>query len=224
MAGVSEGSSKGKVVPFTEAEKELQGINIQLAQEQLDSILGQKAFQQQLTQLFAPILQEQAQRLGQSGEVANAGLQRLLNIVQGSGVSPEQSRLLDESLNREIEGIRSSTRQNLELVKQELAPATGLRAGDSPIIDRGGRVAEVGIQAESEARARRAQAELALPFTEGQFLQGLNDADFLQRLQFGQQQQTGGLGLATIGNVAAQQQSLKPITTTSSQNTGFSFG
>jgi hypothetical protein len=217
--GVSstKSSSKPVVIPFTDNELEAQGINIKMMHIGLENLLGAGATNQMLSRMLGPILGQQMERLGMSGQIASAAQQRLIETITDTGITPEQRSQLDRIESEGIDKIRRSTKDNLELLRNELAPSRGLRGSDTPIVDRGQRIAEAGIAAESQLGASRAQAELQLPFQNtqqnlqtGSFLAQLQDQDFMKRLQSSQQIVGSGMSLASLTDISSQSQALRP--------------
>ena len=218
MGGISSssGSSKAKVIPFTRRELALSGINLEEAQAALQQFL-------QISQAQSQALPGFLQGLEGTAQVSADAQARLEEIVRGGGVSDAQKALLDQIEQQQIGDIRQGTQENLQLLKQELAPQLGLRGSDSPVLDRGGRVVREGLRQEEAARATRSALELSLPQQEASFLSELQNQDFLQRLNLGQLA-TSSLGLGNA--LASQQQAFKPtVANTSTQSSsGFSFG
>jgi hypothetical protein len=212
-AGGSSASSKPVIIEFTDNELEAQGINLKQMHIGLENLVGAGATNRLLRDMLGPILQHQAARLGMSGDIAAAAQRKLMETITGTGITPEQRSQLDRIEGEQISKIRRSTQDNLELLRNELAPQRGMRASDTPIVDRGQRIAEAGVAAESQVGADRAQAEMQLPFQNlqtGSFLAQLQDADFLKRLQSTGQTLGGGINLAGLTDIAAQSQALRP--------------
>jgi hypothetical protein len=223
--GGSKSYSKPVVIPFTENELEAQGMNLEMMQIQLNSMFGAVSVNDMLQSFFGPILSQQASQMGASAENVDIAQNRLMEIISNTGITDDQRELLDRIEATEIDKIRSDTRDNLELLRTELAPSRGFRASDTPIVDRGQRIAEAGIEAESQVRAARSQAELQLPFQEiettGSFLSELQNMNFMNQLRFGQQAVGSGLSLAGLGDIAAQSQALRPIVGQKSKGKSF---
>lgn len=257
----SKSGSKTVQLPFTEADLELLGINIDTAKLVFENLLQQQGFQQKLfaeaenllgTSIFNPNLTgEQAQaRIAQAQQsrVAdetrfgqNAQLQRqLADIIAGKGISEGERGLLDQIAQSQIGNIRNSTASQLGLLKRELAPTLGLRGSDSPIVDRGGLIAQQGLFQESQVAGQRAQAELGLQQSNlqnfgnllginnaaNQFSQSLLQGDFNAQLGFLTDVGQLGLGFGGATDIAALEQAGRPQlgTESKSKSAGGSIG
>lgn len=255
-------STKTKVTteipPPTEAEKEFQRINVQLAQKQLAAIERQTAFQEQQFAAAEPglaalareqriraglfteeeergFIKEDVERQKRLGPIQDELLElQLEEIRKGAGASPEEIEAIEKATGRAIEAgglaIDESTIRGLELVREELAPSLGLRPTDTPIADRGFRLAEEGIRQKarltSELGSVQAQAELNFPLAKQQFSSSqlgftqnlaqsarefqtqLRQQAFQNRLRLSGQVGAGGLGLTSGGSSAALQEAL----------------
>lgn len=180
----------------TAQETELQEIQIQLAQQQLEQTQLQSAVsapalerlaqeQEFRNELFTP--EEQKQQLREQFEfeqefrpIQQELLQRELErIRRGPGASEEEIRLIGEATEQAIgageSDISEFRRLGLTQIREELAPASGLRPTDSPIVDRG---LQLGREAERQQgqlvrnlRGAQAQAQLNFPLAQQQFAQ-----------------------------------------------------
>src|SRR3990167_10555780 len=88
--------------------------------------------------------------------------------------------------------INTAFQESLDILKQNLAPSLGLRPGDTPILDRGGKLA-------LEASRQKSQLSRGLRGQRAQFLQDLEQRSFSNRAQLLGAIQGGGLGLAGMG-------------------------
>ena len=88
--------------------------------------------------------------------------------------------------------INTAFQESLDILKQNLAPSLGLRPGDTPILDRGGKLA-------LEASRQKSQLSRGLRGQQAQFLQDLEQRSFANRAQLLGAIQGGGLGLAGMG-------------------------
>ena len=101
---------------------------------------------------------------------------QLDEIRRGGRATEEQKRLIGEITDRAIEtgdiDINRFLNQGLGQIREELAPARGLRPTDSPMLDAGGRVLEEAIrqkgQLTSQMRGAQANAELNFPLNASQ--------------------------------------------------------
>ena len=167
-----------------------------------------------------------AQDLGGQFDAFGLGLDRLSNdINRGRTASGADLRAINSAaegaLGAGLADIRSFRDEGLQSLRNELAPARGLRPGDTPIVDRGGRiVAESNRAADvlsGNIRAQAAQQQLQFPlerraadlaglglqgqFATGQqqFLTALQQQAFQNRLGLAGQLGTSGLNLAGLG-------------------------
>lgn len=172
-----------------------------------------------------------------AGEISDIELER---IRSGGVATPEQLATIRAASEAELESglgdISRFAESQREAVGTELAPRLGLHRSDTPILDRGNRIGAAAVDAAgrltSDVRGREAQARLNFPlassqanvaqqglnFSRADVLASLNQQAFQNRLnltgQIGQQ----GLGLASIFNAPASQQSLRPTLATSSSS------
>ena len=185
-------------------ETELQGFINQLVGGQAGAAapaLQQLTQQQQIRGgLFTPEEQEARVRQQQEFEDQLAPIQQELlqreldRIRQGPGATAEQRGLIEQATQAAIASgeadISEFRRQGLEQIREEFAPASGLRPGDTPVVERG-------LQLGREAARQQ-----------GQLVRGLRGQQAQQLLQFplqagaaAQQQSIGAQGLGQ----AAQQ-------------------
>ena len=126
--------------------------------------------------------QRQLESASLDAQIRNLPIQeRLLQlqldeIERGGRATPEQKALIGEIANRAIEtgdvDISRFLNQGLDTVREDLAPARGLRPTDSPMLDAGGRVLEEALrqkgQLTSQVRGAQANAELNFPLNASQ--------------------------------------------------------
>ena len=184
-------------------EKALQQQQLEVAKEQLVAIRQQNEFTQRQFELGKPFFESLAedqritreaftpeerteqiretalrqQRLGPiEEELLNLELER---IRSGGAATPEQIEQIEAATGAQL-GLAESdidrvTKSGLGLLRSELAPSLGLRSRDTPILDRGGRIAEEGIRLKSQAgrafRGAAASARLNLPLALSQMNQ-----------------------------------------------------
>lgn len=122
------------------------------------------------------------------------------DVTRGPTASPEDELLIREAANRAIEAglidIERFQTEGLEQVRNVLAPARGLRPGDSPIVDRGGQI----------VREATRQA--------GQLISGVRGAEAQNLLQFPLQRRASdlsavGLQVDALGGFQEFQRSLR---------------
>lgn len=255
----SSTTSQGKM---SDEEKQLLQQAIQLATKQLGTFDQTQGLQDinvggataltpgmysQLAGLQTAAEGEGARAEGLAGTQAEA-LQTLLNEMRSGGqVTPEQAGLIDQATNSQLALGRSSidanTENQLRMLREELAPARGLRSADTPILDRGGLIAREGMRSygdlEQSLRGQNAAMRLQYPLTAGAYRSGLasginnygedvralantlRERAFQNRAQLLGNVQQQGLGLATgtPGNLGPLIQTLdaqRPTTTTQS--------
>lgn len=237
-------------------EKQTELLDFQLAQLQKQAEFQTTAFDQAsgLLDLQQAEVQRIADRRAELEPVQQEMLDRLLAQVRSGGqATPEQIALIDQATEAALEAgesdIGRAERSALETLREELAPARGLRPTDTPILDRGARVAEEATrqrgQLARDLRGAAATARLNFPLAAGsqlfgqasalqnfaqaqeQFSQQLRESAALNRLNLTQSKGGLGLGLAT-GVGANPGQTLSALAnirgTTSTTERGASFG
>jgi hypothetical protein len=239
-------STVSKPAPFTPEQDELRKIALSVGETGLENLLRSTEFQQLLFRdaSFDPSRidvagEESAFRgVASQDELLTAELDRIRRgATPTAGQEQLINRIAEERISAGQSDIQAALRDNLRLLREELAPAAGLRPGDSPIIDRGGRLATESLRLSerlaSGARGDAAQALLQFPLQSGalqsqqtqaqqgislalqDFQNRLRSEDFQRRLAAGQL----GLSLATIqpSNIGF----VPPGTETTSETRGF---
>lgn len=150
------------------------------------------------------------QRRAQQGIFTGAEQQagQFESLISGfsGAATPEQRSLIDETFERTLAAGESDILrfqgQATEQLREELAPQLGLRPGDTPIQDRGARIAEESVRQQGQLSnllaGQRAGTLLQFPQAIQEFQSQLQQNAFLNRLQLGGAQATAGLGLAGV--------------------------
>lgn len=229
-------SSKTTVQPSAPSAEEtaLQQKQLELATFQLDELRNQSELQQQFAADIGPLLEQQTadadlarERSEKLFPIQEELLQLALDdIRRGGAATPEQIELIqqagDATLERAGVDIERFRTEGLTALREELAPSLGLRPGDTPILDRGARVAaeatRQGGQLAAGVRGAEATARLNLPLAQSELLQAsargqqqlglatqqfqdsLRQAAFTNRLNL--QSNVGGLGLGLATGVS----------------------
>lgn len=232
--------------PPSAEERELTQTQIELANRQLSALDTQEAFQTALFPILAgdagliPELDDDGniisferdpefvarqeatqERIDTQAAAQDELLQlELERIRSGGAATPEQIELIKQATDAALEAgtsdISQFQREATELLREELAPSLGLRPGDTPILDRGARIATEATrqagQLSRNLRGAEATARLNLPLAISQISQsqqGINLAaqEFQTRLResaFRNRQAlltgttSAGLGLASV--------------------------
>lgn len=178
---------------LTPEQTELIQKQIELAEFQLEELANQRDLQ---TQLF-----------GDVGEALDTTADFTAGQIERAGAaSAREVDLINEAVFRALEAgeadIERFQSQATEQLREELAPQLGLRPGDTPILDRGSRIASEATRQQgqlvSRLRGQQAESLLNFPLQRGQFLSNLNQSAFTNRLQLAGAQSTAGLGLAGV--------------------------
>ncbi len=171
----------------TATEIALQEKQLELAEFQLTELRRQSDLQQEFAEGLGPLLEAQtadADAARERAERLDPIQEELLNLAledlrQGGAATPEQIELIqqagDAALDRGGVDIERFRTESLEALREELAPALGLRASDTPILDRGARVSaeatRQGGQLAAGVRNAEATARLNFPLAQSQLLQ-----------------------------------------------------
>jgi len=157
-------SSKSFQFDFSDLEELLQGLNLDIVNQQLDALFNQADFQDQVFGLLNPVFQglgeqqqlqtdlftpeeQRQQLLDQQGRIDsfNSAQDELLGMQldalrQGPGATDEQRELINAATEAQIargtSDIEEFGRRQMDVITGELAPSRGLRPSDSPIQDR----------------------------------------------------------------------------------------
>jgi len=239
----------------TKEELELTRKQIELSEFQLEELRAQRESQAQFAEDIGPLLDlqfEQAklalEQQAQLAPVQEELLQLALeDLRRGGAASPEQIRLIEEAggaaLSRGEFDINRFQTEGLTSLREELAPALGLRPSDTPILDRGSRVAAEALRQKGQlsqgVRGAEATARLNFPLAQSQLLQSsalgqqqLQEAIRQFQSQLSQQafanrlastSTLGGLGLGLAGIPQPQFPNFQQgfTQTTTSPGTGF---
>ena len=187
---MSDGGSTTTVVQPagpTAEERELAKKQVELAEFQLDELRRQRELQLQFADETRPLLElqeeqarlglEESQRLGPiREELLNLSLE---DLRRGGAATPEQIELIqaagDAALERGNIDISRFEREGFETLREELAPSLGLRPTDTPIQDRGFRLAAETARQRGQlsqgVRGAEATARLNFPLAQSQLLQ-----------------------------------------------------
>jgi len=164
------------------------------------------------------VVQQGAQNVLQQDPGLDAIRQQEFNsILGGTEASDEQRRLIGQGINLGIQqgssDISNFAAEQLEQIRNVLAPGRGLRPTDTPILDRAGKVAETAIREQASLvrnlRAQEAQSLLEFPLqaNEAQSQRSLRQQDIGQgNQQFQQNFLAGLLDNATAKRLGLQQQ------------------
>lgn len=211
---------------FKKDSKRLVAVNIGLAEGQLAALKTAVAQYQELAKLNASGIDALGSNLsqgdtlsGKAGINIDEGLQKQLDFLRSGGqASPEQEanirKIADEALTRGRSDLNANFETGLQTLRQDLAPSLGLRASDSPIIDRGGNILKENIrqygQLESNVRGQESQQLLDYPLKSQEVSQAaLNfQAKLRQQAAANRLALTGvsgqmGLGLSAVYNAPA---------------------
>ena len=176
-----------QAAPASAAEIALQERQLELADFQLTELRRQSDLQAEFAGQIEPFLEIQAEEAA----AAKAERERLAPIQQelldlaledlrrGGAASPEQIALIEEAGAAALEAgevdIERFRSESLEALREELAPGLGLRPSDTPILDRGAKVAaeatRQGGQLAAGIRSAEATAKLNIPLASSQILQ-----------------------------------------------------
>lgn len=248
MGGGSQSTTTVVKDPPSAEQTALTQKQIELSQAQLDAINRSTAFQEQIfnnaqplfdmqSEVFKSLLadindpvqqklkSEQAQFALDTIPIQREVLQKQLEDLRRNGAaSPEQEALIKQATDAALSsGTSDIDRAQADALShlRDFATERGLRAGDSPILDRAGRVAGESVRGKadlaSNLRGIEATSKLNFPLAAGQlanqqsaqaqavssaaqaFQQSLRDAALSARMQFGGQISSNILGAASGG-------------------------
>jgi hypothetical protein len=189
--GADAAKTQQQEVGITRDEKQFARINLAAAREALAAFQASGDFQDLVAGLGGEAIREltgtqdflttipaaeraglteaqvgaAAEGVGLLGELSEGERARLAAGDIGA-LTPEQEARISEAERTAIEAgtldIETGVRDQLEILREELAPRLGLRPGDTPITDRGGRIAREGVRATgrlaADVRARGAES------------------------------------------------------------------
>lgn len=186
--------------PPSATELELQQRQLDISTQQLDALKQQSAYQNKLFELAGPLIDAQARQIRQSiidestpeGQARIARRQQIQDEIDrqtletlqaGGGATPKQKELIKQAGTAAIEAgtadITAFRDESLRAIREELAPQLGLRSTDTPILDRGGRIAEQALKQISGlvkgVRSSELQAELNFPMAQSQLFGSIAD-------------------------------------------------
>lgn len=185
----------------TAEETQLTQQQIELAKAQLEAINRQTAFQEKsfaasgdLLGLQTDLLKETLDQVRQQSaatspedqqllqDLQRSVLQKQLDLLQrGEGATPEQLRAIEEATTSAIAAgqsdISTFAGEATQQLRDELAPALGLRPSDTPILDRGARIqteaTRLAGDLSTRLRGAAQQAALNLPLAQQQVASGV---------------------------------------------------
>ena len=194
--GSSSTTTTVNIPPPSETELELQKVQLEVAQKQLGLFEGQAESQDEAFNVLSGQL-EQLTKASDAALAQAAGTdplfkeiaQKQLDILnRGGRASDEEKQLIAEATAAaSAQGksdIQTFERESLENIRNILGPSRGLRPGDTPLLDAGGRVSTEANrqfgQLQSGLAETRANAELNFPLARDQLLSGVGQ--FQQQL------------------------------------------
>lgn len=199
---------------LTPEQRELIGRQVELADFQLEELRRQREFQgQSFTEA-----EQRAAEIEAPDAIQDELLQTQLERVRSGGeATPRETELINQAVEQalaagetDIERFRS---EGLESLREELAPQLGLRPGDTPILDRGSRIAAEATRQQGQLvtglRGQQALSQLNFPLQRTaalgsltgslqEFQSRLRQSAFTNRLQLAGARSTAGLGLAGV--------------------------
>ena len=218
-------------VALSGEQKELTQQQVTLGEFQLEELERQRTAQDEAFGAVEPSLDEfdrfVAEQTGDTAQLDAAQdelLQDMLERIRAGGeATPLEIELINSATEQALAAGESDItrflKEGLTQLREELAPQLGLRPGDTPILDRGGRaVAESARQQGQLVRDLRGQqfsTRLGFPLQRAGVLGGLNlgqqnigqsikefqanlkQSAFINRLQLASGKAAAGLGLAT---------------------------
>ena len=134
-------------------ERQLQLRQLELAEFQLEALRKQFALQEGFAEELGPLFEilaadaERARERALKQEPIQDELNQLAleDLRRGGAASPEQIKLIEDAGSAAVErggvDIERFRTESLEALREELAPSLGLRPTDTPILDRGAKVA-----------------------------------------------------------------------------------
>ncbi len=263
--GDGDSTSTTVVQPAPQSAEELELIRkqIELSEFQLTELERQRVAQEQFGTALEPFFARQQEEIDAAAAARERQLaaeerlgpirEELLTLAiedirRGGAATPEQIELIGEAggaaLEKGLIDIGRFETEGFEGLREELAPSLGLRPSDTPILDRGARLAAEALRQRGQLsqgiRGAQATAQLNFPLASSQLLQ--TSALGQQRLQeatrqFQEQlrsqafsnrlaasQTLGGLGLGLAGVPSPGLPSFQRGSTTTQTTTGGGFG
>ena len=166
----------------------------------------------------APVSIQPTTGAGGTGTPGRLGFGSAGQPTTGQVSSDYETGLINQAIEMALASgksdIDTAFQESLDILKQNLAPSLGLRPGDTPIIDRGGKLA-------LEATRQKSQLSRGLRGQQAQFLQDLEQRSFANRAQLLGAIQGGGLGLAGLGGAGNTLGALTAGRTAQSSTSGF---
>ena len=205
---------------------EFQGLFSQFADPLMQSLFGSLGLSgqrisdpnQPLLSGGAPVSIQPTTGVGGTGTPGRLGFGSAGQPTTGQISSDYETGLINQAIEMALASgksdIDTAFQESLDILKQNLAPSLGLRPGDSPIIDRGGKLA-------LEATRQKSQLSRGLRGQQAQFLQDLEQRSFSNRAQLLGAIQGGGLGLAGLGGAGNTLGALTAGRTAQSSTSGF---
>jgi hypothetical protein len=231
MAAMKGGGPTTTVVTTpapTAEERALTQKQVDLAEAQLKAIQQQTDLQKLLFEGSGDLAAKQTEILNQliadankppsERELKMQGLQdelvdrQLEALRRGGAASAEELALIGEATDQAIQAgqfdIDRFSGDAFDQLREELAPALGLSASDTPILDRGGRVASEAVrqkgQLSANLRSAEAQAKLNFPLAREQLLAGVSQGQ-QQLLQSAEQFQAGLRSQALLNRLSVSE-------------------
>lgn len=203
---------------LTPEQRRLVAKQVELADIQIEEISRQRIAQETaFGQAETAAGQVDADITSQEDLAAESRRVQLEQLQAGGEATPREAELINQAVEAALRSgetdISRFQSQSTEQLREELAPQLGLRPGDTPILDRGARIAaESNLQQGQLVRGLRgqqAQSLLNFPLARTEVLGGLaqfqsalqsqlQQSAFTNRLQLAGARSTAGLGLAGV--------------------------
>jgi hypothetical protein len=225
------GKTKTTTTPaLSKEQRELTQQQITLGEFQKEELERQRVLQEEAFAAVEPsaasfeqFVSDQDQEQAGQADVRDELLQAQLDRIRAGGAAtPEEIALINSATEQALAAgetdINRFLKFGLEQLREELAPQLGLRPGDTPILDRGSRVAAEAARQQgqlvSNLRGQQFQSQLNFPLQRAgvfgaltsdqqniqeqirQFQAQLKQGAFINRLQLAGGRATAGLGLA----------------------------
>lgn len=228
----SKGTKSTTTASLSPEQKALTQQQIELGKFQKEQLEKQELLQEQAfgavepsAAAFEQFISDQDEELAGQAEVRDELLQAQLERIRAGGAAtPEEIALINAATEQALAAgetdINRFLKFGLEQLREELAPQLGLRPGDTPILDRGSRVAAEAARQQgqlvSSLRGQQFASQLNFPLQRTAVLGGLTGGQqdlqeqirqfqaqlkqgaFINRLQLAGGRATAGLGLAGV--------------------------